>query len=67
MNLDVRLPIACLFLIVGLLLVGYGILHPHPEVTVKPGFNVNLCWGSVMVLFAIALWAGAKWSRRRKG
>jgi len=66
MDLDVRLPIAWLFLIVGLLLAGYGWLTPHPEVQVKQAFNVNLCWGSVMICFALILLAGAKWSHRNK-
>jgi len=66
MNLDVRLPIAWLFLIVGLLLAGYGVLTPHAAVEVNPGFNINLWWGSVLVLFAGALLAAATWSRRHK-
>jgi hypothetical protein len=66
MNLDVRLPIAWLFLIVGLLLTGYGILGPSPEVAVPQAFNLNLWWGSVLILFALILLASTKWSSRNK-
>jgi hypothetical protein len=64
MNLDVRLPIAWLFLIVGLLLAGYGIASPRPEVPIPHAFNLNLCWGSVMIFFALALLALVRWSGR---
>ena len=67
MDLDIRLPIAFLFLLVGVLLFGYGILGPAPTGIVQPGFNVNVAWGAVMAFFGAILlavaWAG---HRRRK-
>lgn len=59
--MNVCLPIACLFLIVGLLLTGYGLVVPSAQGEVSLGVNVNLYWGSVMVLFAgVMLWAGTR-------
>ena len=66
MNLDIRLPIACLFSIIGLLLMGYGLLSP--DAAVKCVFvNVNLVWGGVMLAFAVVLYIAAKWAQRREG
>jgi hypothetical protein len=64
-DLDLRLPIAFLFLLLGTLLIGYGLLGPVPTGVVQPGFNINVAWGAVMVIFGAILlvaWAG----RRRK-
>ena len=47
MNLDLRLPIGLLFTILGAILVVDGLLVGAQVL----GFNVNLLWGAVMVLF----------------
>jgi hypothetical protein len=65
LDLDIRLPIACLFLLVGALLIGYGFLGPAPISIVQPPFSVNVAWGAVMVLFGAILLAAAKAGRRR--
>ena len=66
MDLDIRLPIACLFLLVGALLIGYGFLGPAPISLVHQlPFSVNVAWGAVMVLFGAILLAVAKAGRRR--
>lgn len=67
MDLDIRLPIACLFLLVGALLIGYGFLGPAPISTVQPpfSFSVNVAWGAVMVLFG-AIFLAAAWAGRRR-
>jgi hypothetical protein len=59
-DLDVRLPIGALFMLLGLLLTGYGLLAPPPSSTpfVKGG-QVNLWWGLVMLAFGgLMLWLG---------
>jgi hypothetical protein len=67
LDLDIRLPIAFLFLLVGALLVGYGFLGPAPTGIVQPAINVNVAWGAVMALFgAILLAAAFAGGRRRK-
>jgi hypothetical protein len=48
MLFDVRLPIGLLFLAMGLLVGGYGVLgHPAPSA----GVNIDLVWGAVMGVF----------------
>ena len=55
MNLDLRLPIGLLFTILGAILVVDGLIVGAQVL----GFNVNLLWGAVMVLFGgVALYLG---------
>lgn len=57
MGLDVRLPIGLMFVIIGALLVGYGMLAAH-----SAGASLNVGWGFVMIAVgALMLWL----SRRR--
>jgi hypothetical protein len=65
LGLDIRLPIALLFLLLGAFLMGYGFLGPAPSNIVRPPFNVNLAWGVVMTLFGAILLAAA-WAGRRR-
>src|SRR5262245_5651799 len=66
LDLDIRIPIAILFLILGALLCGYGLLAPAPAGIVQSGINVNLAWGTVMALFGAILLAAALASRHQK-
>lgn len=52
MELDVRIPIGWLFLLLGLILVGYG-LTADPAIYVRHslGQNVNLLWGAIFAIF----------------
>lgn len=62
MNLDVRVPMGWLFLILGIILFAYGFIA-DPAIYVKHslGQNVNLLWGSIFALFgAITLWIAQK-------
>ena len=57
-QLDVRLPMGLLFLILGLILAGYGLMA-DPAIYAKHslGQNVNLIWGVIFALFgALMLW-----------
>lgn len=57
-QLDVRLPMGLLFLSLGLILVGYGVMA-DPAIYAKHslGQNVNLIWGVIFALFgALMLW-----------
>jgi len=57
MGLDVRLPLGLLFLSIGTLLAGYGLLSDKALYARSLGINVNLWWGLVMALVgAIVLW-----------
>ena len=56
MHLDVRIPLGLLFLLLGLILVGFG-LTSDPAIYVQHslGQNVNLVWGAVFALFGAAM------------
>jgi len=56
MGLDLRLPIGALFLIVGLLLAGYGWM--------TAGMEIDRWWGLVMVVFGLVMVTLARRSRR---
>lgn len=60
MNLDIRLPIGLLFTLLGLILTGYGLVaDPALNTRHSLGYNVNLMWGIVVLVFgALFLWFG---------
>ena len=53
--MDLRLPIGIFFLLVGIILVGYGVVSPHdiPHITEK--ININLDWGAVLLVFGAGM------------
>jgi hypothetical protein len=57
-QLDVRLPMGLLFLTLGAILVGYGLIaDPAIYARHSLGQNVNLTWGVVFALFGgVMLW-----------
>ena len=62
MQLDVRLPMGWLFLVLGLILLGYGVISdPVIYVAHSLGQNVNLIWGGVFFSFgSLTLWLARK-------
>ena len=60
MTLDVRTPTGILFLIVGVLLAGFGVTGDSEMYQRSLGINVNLYWGVAMTLFGAAMLA---WQR----
>ena len=61
MLFDVRLPIGLLFLAIGLLVAGYGLLGPT---TLSTGVNIDLVWGSVMAVFGAIMLVLAALAKR---
>jgi hypothetical protein len=56
MQLDVRLPLGLLFLVLGLILMGYGLMSdPAIYVQHSLGQNVNLLWGSIFTAFGVVV------------
>ncbi len=54
--LDVRVPIAWLFSVFGLILAVFGFAHPQPvELTPGNAVNLNLYWGILMGLFGLMM------------
>jgi uncharacterized membrane protein len=55
MPLDIRVPIGVMLGLMGLLLAGYGLLGDHSIYERSLGLNINLIWGSVLVVAAAVL------------
>lgn len=58
MQLDIRLPMGLLFLLLGIILVTYGFVS-DPAIYARHslGQNVNLVWGAIFAAFgAVMLW-----------
>lgn len=53
MTLDIRLPLGLLFTLIGALLVVYGITHG--PASIAGGLNVNLDWGTVLIVFGASM------------
>lgn len=58
MHLDIRLPVGLLFLLLGSILVIYGLMaDPAIYAAHSLGHNVNSFWGAVFVAFGgLMLW-----------
>jgi hypothetical protein len=64
MQLDIRLPMGLLFLLLGIILVAYGFFSdPAIYAAHSLGQNVNLLWGAIFTLFGGAM----LWLSRKKG
>ncbi len=65
MSLDLRLPIGLLFVLLGVLLLIYGLVSDPSLYTASLGININAWWGVVMTAFGglmlgLALRAGRR-------
>jgi multisubunit Na+/H+ antiporter MnhG subunit len=57
MGLDIRIPIGSLFVILGALLAGYGLVSSPAIYQRSLGINVNLWWGAALLVFGFAMLA----------
>ena len=64
MGLDIRWPIGLMFTLIGVLLTGYGVAKASASMSL--GININLVWGIVLLVFGVAMLAGA-WRGRKSG
>ena len=56
MQLDIRLPMGLLFLLLGIILVIYGFISdPAIYAEHSLGQNVNLLWGAIFALFGATM------------
>jgi membrane-bound ClpP family serine protease len=64
--LDIRYPIGGMFVILGLILVVFGLVSPSRIYEVHSlGVNVNLGWGCALVLFGVFMLAMARRARHK--
>lgn len=54
--MDLRTPIAYLFTVLGVILGGWGLIG---DANTKAGDNINLWWGVALLVFGLAMGAGA--------
>ena len=64
MGLDLRYPIGFLFVLLGAILVGYALLHPHLRAPLTAA-NLNVDAGLVMLAFGVAMAALARRASRK--
>jgi len=57
MGLDIRIPIGSLFVILGGLLAGYGLLSNPAIYQRSLGIDVNLWWGLALFVFGLVMLA----------
>ena len=68
MGLDIRFPIGIMFSLIGVLLVGYGAMtgsDTEMYARTSLGTNINLIWGAVLLVFGVAMLAGAIMGRNK--
>ena len=65
MSLDIRVPIGLLFSLIGALLALQGLLVAAPAQRRIIPFNINIAWGSVLILFGVAMLLLARRHARR--
>ena len=65
MRIDIRLPIGLMFAILGVLLTGFGLVSDKAIYARSLGINVNLIWGTILIVFSvILLWLGSRKGHR---
>jgi hypothetical protein len=64
--MDLRFPVAILFLLLGGILTLYGLINPWDAGQVDLGLPVNLIWGLVMCGFGAILGGLARRARGRR-
>ena len=66
-GLDIRIPIGLMFLIVGVILTGYGAVTSGNEMYAihSLGININLWWGICLIVFSLIMLALA-WNAAKK-
>jgi uncharacterized membrane protein YidH (DUF202 family) len=68
MGLDIRTPIGSMFLVLGVVLVGYGLATNGAEMYARSGHhNINLSWGVVLVVFGTTMVLLARRNKAKTG
>lgn len=66
MNLDLRIPMGLMFLLLGLILILKGIFTNGSEIYARSGgININLEWGLVLLAFGAIMFVLGRRNQRR--
>ncbi len=58
MSLDIRIPIGLMFVIVGVILLGFGLVSYNSEIyKISMGININLWSGIASLIFGLLMLA----------
>lgn len=57
MWIDIRLPIGLLFSLLGFILLLFGLLGDPARYQQSLGVNINLLWGTVLLVFGLVMLA----------
>jgi multisubunit Na+/H+ antiporter MnhG subunit len=63
---DLRIPLGCLFVTLGVLLIVAGLSASPDSYTRSLSLNINVIWGAVMTVFGIFCLILAKREARRR-
>jgi hypothetical protein len=53
--MDIRVPIGMMFIVLGVLLAGYGVVSDPRIYERSLGININLVWGSTLAVVGVVL------------
>jgi hypothetical protein len=65
--LDLRIPIGLMFSLFGIILLVYGLVTNGATIYARHslGYNINLAWGAVLLVFGGIMLLLAFWKRRK--
>jgi hypothetical protein len=68
MGLDIRIPLGLIFLALGGIMTVYGLFTRHSAIyQMSENINLNLIWGSLMLLFGAVIYFVGKRSASKSG
>lgn len=64
-GMDIRLPMGLMFCIIGAMIAIFGVMTSGDQMYKDHslGINVNLCWGSALLLFGLMLLGLVWWAK----
>ena len=66
MGLDLRIPLGLMFLLLGAIMLVWGVLTMHDPMYARSlGDNVNIGWGSIMFAFGLLMFLLGRRARGR--
>jgi len=63
-GIDIRFPIGLLFTILGVIIAAVGVVDP--KASMSQGYNINLDWGIVLIVFGVIMLLLGNAAHRRR-